>query len=243
MSLSSEASWRGSGSPSADRSPNAAHRLAALRPPPPHWLADRPRGRTPPYETPRAAVPIARTPPQVVQDHVVAHQLVREQRLNPRIKIILGRLGESPNRLISEDSLQDSLGEHRGASGDPDLGPDQTSGVGEYNDHQRHTDPIDTECVEPRSGALAHALVGDQIEDSALPVANGARGLPVEVGRGPRQVDGGIVDQRTAGGVGLPRRLRALCCGRCLLAQQDSRPDSTATFRFPAPGGSLEASP
>jgi hypothetical protein len=74
---------------------------------------------------------------------VVAHQLVREQHLNPSIEIIFGGLGESPNGLITKDGLQYSLGEYGGAAGHADLGPNQTAGVGKNDDHQRHTDSVD----------------------------------------------------------------------------------------------------
>ncbi len=137
----------------------------------------------------------------LVQRGVVAHELVGQQRLHACVQVLLGRLGEPADGLITEHRLQDALRQHRGSAGHPDLGPHQPAGVGEDDDHERDADPVHAESEEPGLGAPAHPLVGDEVQDGPLPIPDDPRGRCREGGRGTAE----IVLGSGAGSAGRPR--------------------------------------
>ena len=76
--------------------------------------------------------------------------------------------------LVAEDGLEHLLGQHRRAAGDADLGPDQAPGVRERDEHEDHTDAIDTVCRDAGRGAPVACPRPHEVEHLALPVADQA---------------------------------------------------------------------
>jgi hypothetical protein len=132
-----------------------------------------------------------------------------------------GGLREAPNSLVAEHRLQDLLADDGGAAGHADLGPGESGGRGEDDDHQRHPEPVHAVRQEASRCTPVAAFVTDQLEHSALPVPHGALDPRSQVARGATDVPGCVREQLRAGRQRLPRQRGPL--GRRLGVLDDQR--------------------